>query len=101
MLSKHGPFSSTYIHANATVGSKEHKENLEAMASRIEGCISSGTSGSQQLLCYRGIKEEDYIFNDEKSMAAFLSLNEDAKHEYTQSSYAAQQGRLLRDLHFL
>ena len=100
VLSKHGPFSSTYVHSNTTVGSKEHKDNLEAMATRIQGCISLGTFGSEQLLCYRGVKVEDYIFNDEKNMTAFLSLSEDAKQDFTPSSYEAQQSHLLRDLHF-
>ena len=99
VLSKHGPFSSNAVHPRVTVGSKEHKENMEDMAERIQGCICLGTFGKEHLLCYRGIKVEDYLFND-KNMTTFLSLSEDAKQEYAPSTYMVQPSRLLRDLHY-
>ena len=51
--------------SKATIGSKEHKENMEEMAERIQGCIASGSFGGEQL---RGVKVEDFIFDDEKTM---------------------------------
>ena len=101
VLSKHGPFSSTYVHKNATVGSVEHRDNMEEMAKRIQGCISSGTFGGQQLHCYRGIKPEDYICNDERCVTRFLSLTEDSKLEYTPAMYETQQNKLLQDIHYM
>lgn len=95
VLSKHGPFSSNALHPRVTVGSKEHRENMEDMAQAIQGCICSGSFGKEQLLCYRGIKMEDYLF---RNMTTFLSLSEDAKQEYT-PTYKVQQNRLLQDLH--
>ena len=56
VLSKHGPFSSSAVHPRIIVGSKEHRENMEDMAEKIQGSICSGTFGKEQLLCYRGIK---------------------------------------------
>ena len=96
VLSKHGPFSSNAVHPRATVGLKEHRENMEDMAEEIQGCICSGSFGKEQLLCYRGIKMEDYLFNDDRNI---LSLSDDAKQEYT-PSYKVQQNRSLQDLHY-
>ena len=63
MLSKHGPFSSKPIHQNASVGSLE---NMESVAEEVRKCIIQGSFGGKQLLCYRGIKQDEYIFDDEK-----------------------------------
>ena len=77
---------------------KKHRENMD-MAEVIQGCICYGSFGKEQLLCYRGIKMEDYLFNDDRNMITFLSLSENAKHECI-PSYKVQQNRLLQDLHY-
>lgn len=77
VLSKHGPFSSTYVHKIATKGSIQHRENMEELATKVQGCISSATFGGEHLLCYRGIKPEDFVFSDESQLTKFLSLTEE------------------------
>ena len=102
VLSKHGPFSSTYVHKNATVGSLQHRENMEEMATKVQGCISSATFGGEHLLCYRGIKPEDYIFSDESQLTKFLSLSEENKPQYSPMSYQANSSnKLVQYLHYM
>ena len=59
-LSKHGPFSSKAIHEHASIGSKQHKENLEHMAEEVRKCISQG---SKNVL---GVTPADHVFTDMK-----------------------------------
>ena len=102
VLSKQGPFSSTNVHSNATVGSPQHRENMEEMATRIQGCISSTTFGGEPLLCFRGIKPEDYIFSDQSQLTKFLSQTEENKPQYTPMTYEANTSKkLLQDLHYM
>ena len=101
VLSKHGPFSSTYVHASAIVGSQQHKDNIEEMARRIQDCICSGSFGGEPLHCYRGIKTDDFIFDDEIQTTKFLSLTEDAKCEFAPAVYKVKQGQLLTDIHYM
>lgn len=97
-LSKHGPFSSRPIHQNASVGSKEHLENMESVAEEVRKCIIQGSFGGKQLLCYRGIKQDEYIFDDEKEVQNFLSLNEEGKQKFPNKTYAPQNGSIMDSL---
>ena len=98
MLSKHGPFSSKPIHQNASVGSTEHLENMESVAEEVRKCITQGSFGGKQLLCYRGIKQNEYIFDDEKEMQDFLSLSEEGKEKFPKKNYAPRSGSIMDSL---
>ena len=52
VLSEHGPFCSSQVHDNASVGSQECREDMEAMAEQIQGCICSGSFAREHLHCY-------------------------------------------------
>ena len=97
-LSKHGPFCSKTIHEHASIGSKQHKENLEHMAEEVRRCISQGSFGSKHLMCFRGIKPAEHIFTDMNQMQSFLALNEEAKSQFMPSTYKAEENHVLRDL---
>ena len=68
VLSKHGPFDSKPLHKQATAGSKEHAENMESVAEEVRKCIVQGSFGGHPLQCYRGVKQSEYVFNDEKEL---------------------------------
>ena len=74
VLSAHGPFKSNTIHKQATAGSSEHHENMEAMAEEVRKCLNQATFGGNPLLCYRGIKPDQVVFNDEHTLKTSLLL---------------------------
>ena len=47
VLTKHGPFNSHGVHANVSVGSTEHRENMEHMAKEVIECIQTGRFGKK------------------------------------------------------
>jgi len=98
MLSKHGPFGSKPLHKRATAGSKEHAENMESVAEEVRKCIVQGSFGSHPLQCYRGVKPSDYVFNGEKELQNFLSLNEEGKLDFSPSTYSVQDGNIMECL---
>ena len=53
-LSRHGPFSSTNVHAKNKTNTKEHQENIEAMAKEVMECIRTASFGEQPISCERG-----------------------------------------------
>lgn len=79
VLSKHGPFTSTPIHQQAPPGTNKHKENMEHVADQVCNCIQQGSFGGRSLLCFRGVRQEDYVFSDEKQLHNFLGLSEEGK----------------------
>ena len=95
ILSKHGPFCSTPIHKNVTVGSKQHLENMESVAEDMRRCIIQGSFGGKPLLYYRGIKTSEFVFDDEKQMQGFLSLNEEGKYHFPTPTYSPSKGEIL------
>ena len=76
ILSKHGPFSSKLIHSSCKTGGKMHHENMEAMAKEVVHCLSQGNFGGKPLSSLRGVKDDEYIFDDEADMKEFLALSE-------------------------
>ena len=78
-LSKHGPFSSATVHKNARTGSNEHKQNMEAMATKVAECLSQGKFRGHYLQAYRGVSHGNYVFDDEATLKEFLALSEDRK----------------------
>ena len=78
-LSRHGPFSSRMLHQDSPPGSREHKENMEAMAGEVQQCLNSCQYSEKPLQSFRGIPVENFIFNDEENLKTFLSLTEERK----------------------
>ena len=85
VLSCHGPYSSKLVHGNAVVGSKEHLQNMEAMAREVSSTIKEATFGGKKLEAYRGITDADYVFRDEETLKVFLSLSEQNKEEFEET----------------
>ena len=98
-LSKHGAFCSKAVHEHASVGSGEHKQNMEHMAEEVRKCISQGSFGSNRLMCFRGVKSEDHVFTDMEQAQSFLALSEQAKSQFTPLTYKPEQNKVLQDLH--
>ena len=90
VLSRHGAFSSSLIHENATTGSNEHRENMEEMAKNVQNCLSQARFGGHFIKAVRGVIENEQIFNDERELKQFLALNEERKSECTWTYTAAQ-----------
>ena len=101
VLSSHGPFCSKVPNKQATPGTLEHKQNMENMAEEVKKCITQGSFGGNQLLAFRGVKCEDFVFNDQKELQQFLDLSEDIKELFTPESYSAAQDSILNNLHFI
>ena len=91
VLSKHGPFSSSMLHQSPSPGTKEHKENMEAMADEIRKCLLYGSFGGASLLSYRGVKASDFVFTDEQCVVTFLQMNEDSKITFQPAKYKVVQ----------
>ena len=99
LLARHGPFSSHGLHKDTNIqpGSKHHVENMERMADDVMSCLSQGRFNGKQLEVFRGVKNEWFLFDDEKELKSFLSRTEEAK-EHCDWTYSIQkQCPLLRD----
>jgi hypothetical protein len=82
-LSRHGSFNTKKIHSDPEVGSKEHAENMEEMALDVKDCISEARFAGRFLQCFRGISNNNGVFDDENKLKEFLSLSEERKEECT------------------
>ena len=99
VLAAHGAFSSHVIHPGVKgPGKPEHQENMEKMAEDVIDCLKSAKFGGQYIEVYRGLKEDNWIFNDEANLKKFLSLSEFSK-EVSGMSYRARQTPLAKSLH--
>ena len=86
VLSSHGPFNSKSIHQYAKLGTDEHTENMEAVAEEVRKCLVQTSFGGKQLMCYRGVKPEDYVVSDEEQLQDFLyqkMAESTTAHQYT------------------
>ena len=54
---------------------------MEAMANykEVEECLKTAEFFGKPLQCFRGLRSEDYIFNDEEQLKDFLALSEERK----------------------
>ncbi len=98
VLSKHGPFSSRSVHHTAAPGTKDHRENMEAMAAEVKKCLVQATFGGKPLWCYRGIAESDFLFDDEEELNNFMGLSEEGKL-HCSLSYRINRNHILEELH--
>ena len=57
-LSRHGPFDSHLVHKSSSTGSKEYRENMEAMAKEVQKCLNACQYSKKPLQCFRGIPVE-------------------------------------------
>ena len=97
-LSDHGTFSSQGKHVGFQApGSLNHKENMEHMANAVIDCLKGVQFGGQSLDVYRGPREDQWIFNDERELKDFLALTEYNK-QISRLSYRVQNTPLLRSL---
>ncbi|CAB4019713.1 Hypothetical predicted protein, partial [Paramuricea clavata] len=97
-LSVHGAFSSQGKHEGfQEPGCLKHKENMEHMANAVIDCLKGANFGGRCLDVYRGPREDQWVFNDEKKLKDFLSFTEYNK-EVSGMSYEVQETPLLRSL---
>ena len=96
---EHGPFSASTVHQNHVIGTTEHRENMECMAAEINKCLQTASFAKKPLLSGRGIKRDDYFFDDEDTLSTFLSLSEEKKREF-HTSYKVKDSELLTRLNF-
>jgi hypothetical protein len=75
-------FSSKLVHEKAEPGSREHKENMEEMACRVEKCIQQAKFNGKFLQVFRGVAD-NIVFDDEERLQTFLSFSEEKKQECT------------------
>ena len=53
-----------------------HHKNREVMAKELADCLPQGTFGGKPLSSLGGVKDDEYIFDDESNMREFLALSE-------------------------
>ena len=98
VLSSHGPFSSKSVHAVADAGTEYHMANMESMAEEIRKCLLQSSFGGRQLMAFRGVKEEQWVFSDQDELENFLSLSEEAKKHFYPPVYNANNRQVLSSL---
>ena len=101
VLSKHGPFNSQPIHKSAITGSVQHRENMEEMAGEVQKCVSTATFGGQSLLCNRGARDCDFIFDDETALHNLMGLNEERKREVTDKTYEIVKNEIAEEVNII
>ena len=50
---------------------------MESMADEVKKCIAQGSFGGNQLLAFRGVKCEDFVFSDQEQLQRFIDLSEE------------------------
>ena len=96
-LSSYGPFKNNAVYNTCTVGSTEHKSNMEHMAQEVRQCLLHASFGQRQLQCFRGVQKKDYVFDDEEKMDTFLSLTKENKKAFT-NVYSPTKSYIVNDL---
>eukprot|EP00112_Aurelia_sp_Birch-Aquarium-sp1_P021836 Seg5972.1 transcript_id=Seg5972.1/GoldUCD/mRNA.D3Y31 product="hypothetical protein" protein_id=Seg5972.1/GoldUCD/D3Y31 len=97
MLSRHGPFSSTKVHAKNDTDEK-HRANIEAMSSDVIQCLAHCKFGKRNVLSEQGDKDMDYVFSDEIDTKHFLKLTEAKKEDCTKEYAANEHSKIHKDL---
>ena len=54
---------------------------MEAMVKEVVNCTSQGRYSGSPISCYRRIRNDEYIFDDEEKLRQFLMLSEEGKEE--------------------
>lgn len=63
-------------------GSKEHKQNMGHVASKVCKCIGNAVYNEEPIQCFWGIGADDkFVFNDESSLNSFSLLSDERKRE--------------------
>ena len=95
VLSKHGPFCSTPIHKNMTVGSKEHAENMKSSSGHEKMYYSGFIWRQTTALLERNPKPQNLsLMINSLQMQDFLSLNEEGKHHFPRPTYSPSRGEI-------
>ena len=98
-LSAHGAFSSHTIHPDVRApGRPEHIENMEKMTRDVMDSLKWAKFGKKFIEVYQGLKEDNWIFNDQKDIKKLCSLSE-LGEEASSMSYQARQTPLAQSLH--
>ncbi len=71
---------------------------MEAMENEVKKCLVQATFGGKPLWSYRGIKEADFLFDDEDEINNFMGLSEEGKLE-CDLSYSVKTNAISRELH--
>ena len=71
---------------------------MEKMAGDVIDCLKWVKFGGKFIEVYRGLKEDNWILNDEADVKKFLSLSEFGK-EASGMSYRARRTPLVQSLH--
>ncbi len=98
VLSAHGLFSSTPLHAHSKPGTREHRENMAKVVEEIKSCLRQATFGARPLICHRGVTPEEFIFTDELHLKNFLELTEEMKERFPHSVYSPSHNGLWTNL---
>ena len=99
VLSAHGPFNSHQKYKETSLGSKEHRENMEMMANDVIECLKMAKFNKQSLIALRG-NPSTRVFNDEKRLKEFLELSEENKASCGWT-YTVEDSNLLQTLSVL
>ena len=78
-------------------GTEEHRAQMEVMAKEVGQAISSRSFGGYPILVFRGVGE-NFIFNDEQSLQAYLLLSEERKKNHSEE-YQVEANEISRILH--
>lgn len=70
------------------------------MTNDLISCIGNGSYSEQPITTRRGIKDEEYIYDDEERLRSFLSLSEDAKQE-CEWTYETKDNALHKEMKIL
>ena len=69
----------------------------EAIAIQSQ-CINRASFGGKSLLCCRGVKDCEFLFDDEEALHTFMSLSEEKKHDSPCPIYKVNKNRVLDEL---
>ena len=93
VLAKHGPFKTPKYDPHT----EEHKGEMEEMAEEVHIVFGQAKFAGNPILCMRGLKGEDYVFDDEEEMHNFLAINEQRKVECPHT-YEVKKNKISQEL---
>ena len=96
VLAKHGPFKTPKQDSYT----EEHKREMEEMADEVRIVFGQAKFAGNPILCVRGLKGEDYVFDHEEEMHNFLPMNEQRKVECP-LTYEVKKNKVSQELSLL
>ncbi len=95
-LQKHAIFGDL---KSSTPETTEHREEMACFVKEVSDALKDASFGGAPILCYEGVSDEQFIFEDDRILRNFLKMSEERKlmspHKYAAKANSITQTLVL------